>query len=139
MFGRTGLLTLLYKDTPNVPRFQDVIEPPMLTLVLNMMTDKDVTDNGMSLLRLASREFYFTAEYAGLFLQMCRDSASRVAVMTAMYPRIVDHVNVQHMCFDYLTRFEMGNLERNLGILLHFTPRCEINRLDSQLGITSSC
>jgi hypothetical protein len=118
----SGVLTLMYKDTPNTPRFHDVIEPGMLTLVLNMMTDKEVTDNGMSLLRLAAREFYFTAEYAGLFLQMCKDTASRVDVMTSMFPRIVDPVNVQHMCFDYLTRAEMGNLERNLGPLLHFTP-----------------
>lgn len=64
-----------------------------------MMTAKEVTDNGMSLLRLASREFYFTAEYAGLFLQMCKDSASRVDVMTVIFPRIVDAVNVQHSKF----------------------------------------
>jgi hypothetical protein len=125
----------LYKDTPNVPRFHDVIEPGMLTLVLNMMTDKEVTDNGMSLLRLASREFYFTAEYAGLFLQMCKDTTTRVDVMTSMYPRIVDHVNVQHMCFDFLTRAEVGNLERNLGPLLHFTPRCDINLQTARLQL----
>ena len=111
----------------------------MLTLVLKMMTDKEVTDNGMGLLRLASREFYFTAEYAGLFLQMCKDTTTRVNVMTSMYPRIVDLVNVQHMCFDFLTKAEMGNVERNLGLLLHFTPRCEITLQMDRLELLIYC
>ena len=39
-----------------------------------------------------------------------------------MFPRIVDCANLQSRCFDYLTKVEMGNLERNLGMLLHFIP-----------------
>ena len=66
-----------------------------------------MTDGGIGLLRLCAKEFWFTAEYVGLFLQLQRDSQSRVDVMTAMFPRIVDCANLQSRCFDYLTKVEM--------------------------------
>ena len=118
----SGELSLKYQNTPRVPRFKDVLEPAMLIRLLEMMTAKEVTDNGMGLLRLAAREFWFTAQYVGLFLKMQKDSETRVMAVTALYPRIVDIPNVQYHCLDYLTRGEMRKLEGNLGMLLHFIP-----------------
>ena len=117
-----GELSLKYQNTPRVPRFKDVLEPAMLIRLLEMMTAKEVTDNGVGLLRLAACEFWFTAQYVGLFLKMQKDSETRVMAVSALYPRIVDMANVQYHCLDYLTRGEMRKLESHLGILLHFVP-----------------
>jgi Ran GTPase-activating protein (RanGAP) involved in mRNA processing and transport len=118
----SGMLEVNYTNTPRVPRFKDVLEPAMLIRLLEMMTQKEVTDHGMNLLRLAAQEFWFTAQYVGMLLKMQKDGESRVMAITALYPRIVDIANVQFHVLDYLTKSEVRKLESNLGILLHFMP-----------------
>ena len=118
----SGLLELNYTNTPRVPRFKDVLEPPMLIRLIEMMTEKEVVDNGMALLRLAAKEFWFTAEYVGLLLKMQKDSESRIIAAAALYPRIVDIANVQYHVLDYLTKQETRKLESQLGVLFHFMP-----------------
>ena len=118
----SGLLTLNYTNTPRVPRFKDVIEPPMLIRLLEMMTEEHITDHGMALLRLAAKEFWFTAEYVGLLVKMQKDSETRMIAVAELYPRIVDIANAQYHVLDYLTKVETRKLETQLGILFHFMP-----------------
>ena len=58
----TGVLTLTYRDTPNVPRMEDVVDEGMLKLIVRYMQHRTVADQGLSLLRLAAQEFFFSSE-----------------------------------------------------------------------------
>ena len=71
----SGILRVTYQATPRIKRFGDVVEAEMLDILLDLMQHKMVTDYGLRLLKLASMEFWLTAEYvldAVCFVYTCR-------------------------------------------------------------------
>ena len=117
----TGLLTLNFRNTMRVPRYDDVVEWQFMSRLMEMMEEMSPA-NAVRLLKLAAMDFYFTAEYAGLLLQMLQDGMSRVDALAALMPRIVDYCNITYHCYDLLTDFEMQELQSCVGQLMHFTP-----------------
>ena len=91
-----------------------------LQQLLILMSYKSVTDNGVRLLKLAAKEFFFTASMVGNLICLMKDSVSRIVVACALIPRIVDPVNIISQTFDILTDGELGSVEKNMGKLFHF-------------------
>eukprot|EP01043_Picozoa_sp_COSAG02_P006480 COSAG02_NODE_185_length_30442_cov_59.370168_7_plen_1112_part_00 len=118
----TGELSLTYFSTMRRPRYTDVVEDPMLHQLLLLMSGKNVTDNGVKLLRLAAKEFFFTANMAGNLICLMKDNVSRTQIACALIPRIVDPVNVISQTYSVLTDAELVSVEKNMGKLFHFNP-----------------
>jgi hypothetical protein len=118
----TGELSLTYFSTMRPPRYTDVVEDPMLHQLLLLMSGKNVTDNGVKLLRLAAKEFFFTANMVGNLICLMKDNVSRTQIACALIPRIVDPVNVVSQTYSVLTDAELASVEKNMGKLFHFNP-----------------
>ena len=56
----------------------------MLQQLLILMTHKSVTDGGVKMLKLASLEFFFTANMVGNLIALMKDSVSRAEVACAL-------------------------------------------------------
>ena len=130
-----GILRLTYRDTPDIKRFTDVVEAEMMYQLLDLMQHKMVTDYGLRLLKLASQEFWLTAEYAASFFGLMRDSESRIAATVAMLPRVVDTINISRGLLDWLTDNEYKAVEKKLGPeLFHFVQGNPTGHYKLQLG-----
>jgi hypothetical protein len=130
-----GILRVTYQATPRIKRFGDVVEAEMLYKLLDLMQHKMVTDYGLRLLKLASMEFWLTAEYAASMLALMRDSESRIDAAVAMLPRVVDTVNISRGLLDWLTDNEYKAVEKKLGsALFHFVQGNPTGHYKLQLG-----
>jgi Ran GTPase-activating protein (RanGAP) involved in mRNA processing and transport len=129
----TGILTLVYHSSTRVKRFSDVMDIEMLYRLIDMMSGMQ-SEKAMNLLRLAGMEFWFTAEYVGILLQVLPDGQARVEAMSFLLMRIVDHCNITAECFDLLTDSEMKHLEQRVGQLLYFTPTNPTGHYKLELG-----
>jgi hypothetical protein len=110
-----GMLSVTYRVTPRIHRFKDVLEAGMLDKLLDLMQDRNVTDYGLRLLKLAAQEFWFTSEYVGALLALMRDSTSKIEATVALLTRIVDPVNLAHSVLDWLTDREVHNVKAKMG------------------------
>ena len=118
----TGELSLTYFSTMRQARYKDVVEDEMVHQLLILMSSKNVTDGGVTLLKLAAKEFFFTASMVGNLICLMKDNVSRMQIACALIPRIVDHVNLIAQTYCMLTDGEIANIEKNMGKLFHFNP-----------------
>eukprot|EP01052_Picozoa_sp_SAG31_P024418 SAG31_NODE_2076_length_6507_cov_3.611267_4_plen_598_part_00 len=129
-----GVLKVTYRATPRVHRFKDVLEAGLLDKILDLMTHREVTDYGLRLLRLASEDFWFTADYAGALLSLMRDSTSRVEASVALLPRVVDQVNLTCHVLDWLTDREVFAVQQKMGQLFNLVICNPTGHWKLQLG-----
>lgn len=88
------------------------------------MSDKMLVDKGLSIVRLAAQEFYFTSEYVGTLIGKFRDTMARVEAAAALVPRAVDVCNWNAEIFSRLNQGEFARLETRMGpSLFGFAPR----------------
>ena len=117
---REGILRLRYESSLRVARYADVVESETLRALLVLMTHKSIVDRGLSLVKLAAMEWYFTAKQAGDLISMMGDSMGRAECACALIPRIVDPVNTMSESFDILSDGELGLISSNMGQLYYF-------------------
>ena len=123
-----------YIDLPAMQRFSDVVDAGMLDKLLDLMTHRQVSDNGLRLLKLASQEFWLTAEYAGTLLGLMRDSIAKVDATVAMLPRVVDVTNLNRHLLDWLTDAELFSVRKKLGVFYDFVRTNPTGHYKLQLG-----
>ena len=57
-----GVLRVRYQSTKRKPKMADIVDRRLLSRLYDLMNDRTVTDHGLSLLKMASVEWFFSAE-----------------------------------------------------------------------------
>jgi hypothetical protein len=88
-----GRLEVTYQPSARVPRYSDVLSATCFFELVNLLNDKELTEQGrQDLIRLSAKEFFFTAAFTATLITMSRDTSVRVAMAAVLYPRTVDLV-----------------------------------------------
>lgn len=117
-----GVLELTFVPTKRVPRMENVVSARVLTLLVQMMRHKAVTDQGLQILRLACSELFFSCEQATELISNFSDSPTRVTALALLQQRIVDYMNLTRIVYSEMTDAELSALEQKIGQLFYFTP-----------------
>jgi hypothetical protein len=118
-----GVLQVTYQSTARVPRMRDVLSAATFFEFVRLVKSQDTNDQSQRLIRLAAREFWFTAEHSATLMTMFTESAIRVDLAAVLLPRTVDMCQATTQLTNRLTDMEMTQLETKMGNLFNFSPR----------------
>ena len=129
-----GVLEIHYRSTLRRPRMSDVMAPVTFEALVVMMSDRTLTDHGMTLVHLAANNFLFSAVQVGSIVRHFPDAASRIEMVSFMLPQVVDQCNVTSEILDRLTEQELRGVEVKMGDFFYFVPSNPTGHYRLELG-----
>lgn len=130
-----GVLSVTYVPTERISRRSDVLSAATFFELVRLINTAKNEPDRVALIKLASDEFFFTAENTATLMTMFPGGGMlRVEVASLMLPRTVDVVNWNREVFNRLNDGELARLAKKMGQLFTFSPRNPTNHYRLELS-----